>query len=336
MADPLDLTGDLFASYDALRGTGGWFERSRDLLVVTGPDAESYLQGQLSQDVAGLAEGASRPSFLLQPDGKVTAWLRVTRLGPEAFALDVEAGWGEAVAARLRRFLLRVKVEIVERPAADGPAVVAVRGSAHQAAALDALRPGPDVALAIASPSEAGVAGFDLFLADGASWVPPRPRVDPATADVLRIEAGIPAMGAELSDRTIPAEAGQAIIDASVSFTKGCYTGQELVARVDSRGNNVPRQVRSLVLAGAAAAPEVGAEVTDGDKVVGTVTSVTWSPVRSAPIALALLARSVEVPAIVQVAAGEATLTATASALDVPAADAAPAASPPAGVVRFR
>lgn len=336
MTDPLDLTGDLAASHDALRGTGGWWERPRDLLVVTGPDAATYLQGQLSQDVVELAEGASSPSFLLQPDGKVTAWLRVTRLGPESFALDVEAGWGEAVVARLRRFLLRVKVEIVERPAAAGPVVVAVRGSADEATALDALRPGPDVAVVIAASAEAGLAGFDVFLTDDSDWRPPLPQVDPAAAEVVRIEAGEPAMGAELGDRTIPAEAGQAVIDASVSFTKGCYTGQELVARVDSRGNNVPRQVRSLVLPGAASVPEVGAEVTAGGKAVGTVTSVAWSPVRDAPIALALLARSVEVPAIVQVTAGDTTLTATATALSVPATDAEAAAPPRPGVVRFR
>ncbi len=336
MADPLDLTGDLTASYDALRGTGGWFERSRDLVLVTGPDAGSYLQGQLSQDVVGLAEGASSPSFLLQPDGKVTAWLRVTRIGSEAFALDVEAGWGEAVVARLRRFLLRMKLEIVERLAAGGPSVIAVRGGADEATALHTMQPGPDVAVAIAVPSEVGVAGFDVFLADGAEWLPPVPQVDPAAAEVVRIEAGVPAMGAELTDRTIPAEAGQAVLAASVSFTKGCYTGQELVARVDSRGNNVPRQVRSLVLAGAPSAPEVGAEVTDGGKAVGTITSVSWSPVRSAPIALALLARSVEVPAIVQVAAGDGTLTATAAALDVATTDDARARPGRAGVVKFR
>src|SRR5829696_4431751 len=123
-----DLTGDRAAGYHALRGGGGWWVRPRDLVLVRGADAESYLQGQLSQDVAELAPGASACSFLLQPDGKVTAWLRVTRLGADGFALDVEPGWGAAVVERLRRFLLRVKVQLEERPAADGHVVVAVRG----------------------------------------------------------------------------------------------------------------------------------------------------------------------------------------------------------------
>ena len=277
-AGAADLTDDLAASDAALRGSGGWWQGRRDLLVASGPDAATYLQGQLSQDVAGMAVAESRPSFLLQPDGKVTAWLRVTRLADDAFAIDVEAGWGQPVVDRLRRFLLRVKVELVERWAPDAPAVVSVRGGADAADALNALRPDPASVVVVAAPVEGGTAGYDVFLVDGAEWSPPLPLVDPAAAEVLRIEAGVPAMGAELTDRTIPAEAGQAVIDASVSFTKGCYTGQELVARVDSRGNNVPRQVRSLVLAGAPSAPAPGAEVTDQGKAVGAVTSVAWSP----------------------------------------------------------
>ena len=336
MTDAPDLTGDLAASYDALRGIGGWWPSARDLLLASGPDAGTYLQGQLSQDVEGLAVGASTPSFLLQPDGKVTAWLRVTRTGPESFALDVEAGWGQAVIDRLRRFLLRVKVELVERWAADSPAVISVRGGRAHADAIRELRPAGDDVVVVADPLEADLTGFDVFLADGASWSPPRSRVDPAAADVIRIEEGVPAMGAELSDKTIPAEAGQAVIDASVSFTKGCYTGQELVARVDSRGNNVPRQVRALVLAGAEAPPPLGAEVTDQGKAVGAITSVAWSPSRRAPIALALLARSVEVPAIVQVTTPDGPQAATAAALSVPAVDGTPSPPPRAGVVKFR
>ena len=79
---------------------------------VRGPDAISFLQGQLSQDVEQLAVGASAPSFLLQPTGKVDAWLRVTRTADDEVVLDVEPGFGEAVQARLRRFLLRTKAEL--------------------------------------------------------------------------------------------------------------------------------------------------------------------------------------------------------------------------------
>jgi folate-binding protein YgfZ len=103
-------------------------------------------------------------------------------------------------------------------------------------------------------------------------------------------------MGAEATEDTIPAELGQWVIDASVSFTKGCYTGQELVARIDSRGGNVPRHLRGLVGDGLA----VGAPVLVGDKEVGTITSAAGD------VALALLHRSVEVPSRVVVGATEA------------------------------
>ena len=90
--------------------------------------------------------------------------------------------------------------------------------------------------------------------------------------EAVRIECGVPAMGSELTERTIPAEAGQWVIDRSVSFTKGCYTGQELVARIDSRGGNVPRHLRGIVID--ADPPPVGGVVVADGVEVGTLTSV--------------------------------------------------------------
>lgn len=107
-----------------------------------------------------------------------------------------------------------------------------------------------------------------------------------------RILAGMPKMGAELTDETIPGEGGPQLIDLSVSFTKGCYTGQELVARIDSRGGNVPRPIRVIQADGELA---IGDEVrVDGD-VVGVVTSA------SGDVALAPLMRRVEVGDSVEV-----------------------------------
>src|SRR3954454_19371616 len=106
--------------------------------------------------------------------------------------------------------------------------------------------------------------------------------------EAARIAAGWPRMGAEVDERTIPAELGQSIIDQAVSFTKGCYTGQELVARIDSRGGHVPRQLRRIRLA--AEAP-VGAEIEVDGKNVGTLTSVVGTA------ALGFVGRSVEPPA---------------------------------------
>jgi folate-binding protein YgfZ len=265
-----------------LRVAAGACAIERDVVVVRGPDALAFLQGQLSQDVEALAVGETARSFLLQPAGKVDAWLRVARTADDEVVLDVDPGWGAAVEARLRRFLLRTKAEL-EGGRWTG---VALRG------------PGSAAVATAADPSgvhrrEAGwpgVEGVDLLGPDGS------PPVDlpTATADVLeglRIEAGVPAMGAEVHEGTIPAELGQWAIDASASFTKGCYTGQELVARIDSRGGNVPRPVRGLVLDGPV--PAGSAVLVDGAE-VGHLTSVAASSALGT-VALGPLARSVEV-----------------------------------------
>lgn len=275
---------------DALQRGVGLVVLDRDVLAVRGPEAERFLQGQLSQDVAAMVPGTGAPSFVLEPNGKVTAWLRVTRAAADEFLLDVDAGFGDVVAQRLNRFKLRTKCDI---EAVDGWTC--------------AVQPiGPESESAEADPG----AGFRYRLDHGVHYVSPAPfdptRLVPVGAEAYeawRIAHGIPVMGRELvPTATIPGEAGAPVIDSSVSFTKGCYTGQELVARIDSRGGNVPHPVRLLVIDAAAdAVPPAGAEVVMDDKVVGSLTSVAWSPREGAAIALAPLARSVEVGAAVAV-----------------------------------
>lgn len=207
----------------------------RDVIEARGVDARSYLQGQLSQDMAAIDRDGDGWSWLLQPDGKVTALLHVTKAGDEHYTLDVEHPFGEAVLARLKRFLLRVKVELT---------LATVEGTQE--------------------PTRA------------------------------RIERRWPAMGQELDDATIPNAAG--INDVTVSFTKGCYTGQELVARVDSRGNNTPTSLR--LLRANAGALVVGSVVGESDKPTVRVTSADDD------VALAWVARSVAVGEIVTFADG--------------------------------
>ncbi len=240
----------------------------RDVLSVSGADAESYLQGQVSQDVATLAVGESAWSLVLQPQGKVDAWFRVTRVADDGFLLDVDAGFGEVLLARIKRFMMRVKVDLqlatwilhaydgeIDRTTVDAP-IVAVSADG---VGVDVI--GPD----LASPTAQEL----------------------STADYLRrrIEGGIPAMGSELGESTIPAEAG--IVNRSVSFTKGCYTGQELVARVDSRGDNTPRRLRIVSGSGTAS---VGDELLNDGSVAGTITSV--APTSEGWVALAYVKRS--------------------------------------------
>lgn len=258
---------------------------TRDVLTVTGPEAVTWLQGQLSQDVAALAPGDASFTFVLAPQGKVDGWGRITRTADDALRIDVDPGAGEAWLARLNRFKLRTKADL--ELTTDVP-TVAVRGGA------------PDAGLPTGWPGSVGVdyldAGDDVvgaLVAEGAT------EIDAAELDALRIRAGAPRWGAELDAETIPATVGQWAIDASVSFTKGCYTGQELVARIDSRGGNVPRRLAVLVVDGPPPAP--GTEVTVAGAPAGTVTSSAADPATGGSVALAYVPRAVEVPADAEV-----------------------------------
>ncbi len=186
----------------------------RDRVTVVGPDAQRYLQSQLAQDIDGLAVGAAAWTLVLDPSGKIDALARVSRTGDEAFVLDTDAGFGEALVARLNRFKIRVQAEIELDAVGDGG-------------------PAPD-------------------------------------GEAERVAAGWPRMGAEIvPGETIPATTG--LVELAVSLTKGCYPGQELVERMDSRGADAPRSLR-IVDVGPDAA--VGDPILDEGVEVGSLTSV--------------------------------------------------------------
>lgn len=229
----------------------------RDVVRIAGPDAATYLQGQVSQDVLALKIGDSAFSFLLEPQGKVVVWGRITREADDSFLFDVDAGYGDALVARLNRFKLRTKATIEQVPLR----VIALRGD------LGPVITGDDV---VASPFEwPDFEGVDLIgRAPHVSL--PHTEISQADYDARRVAAGVPRLGAELDHDTIPGEAGALVIERSVSFTKGCYTGQELVARVDSRGSNTPRRVRRVVFAAPVAA---GTTLTVDGNDAGMVTS---------------------------------------------------------------
>ncbi len=245
-----------------------WCATTRDAVRVTGKDAVSYLQSQLSQELGPLPVGSSAWSLLLQPNGRVDALLRVRRTGDEELVVDADRGWGEAVLARLQRFRIRVAAEL--QPAEL--AVIAVRG--------DGLAMPPGAEPAWWGPEH----GFDLLDAEAG---PPAGVAagDEAALEVARVAAGWPAMGREITEQTIPAELGP-LLDLAVSFTKGCYPGQELVERMNSRGASAPRAVRRLEAEGGTLS--IDDVVTFEGREVGTVTSA------AAGAALAIVNRAVE------------------------------------------
>ena len=253
-----------------------WIER--DVVQAAGDDAVPFLQGQLAQDVAALAIGQSAWSLLLEPSGKVTAWVRATRVGATELVLDTDPGAGPLVVQRLQRFKLRTKCEL---ELSEATATLAVRGVAM---------PGEGAGLPIAWP---GVDGFDQL---GPSGSPPAgvALVDTAVYEVARIEAGVPVSGVDVTTDTIPAEAGQWLLDASVSFTKGCYTGQELVAR-STPGAATSRSPCACSRSTATSArPRWAWRSRTAPRSSAGSRAPLWSPAREATVALGAVSRTVD------------------------------------------
>jgi folate-binding protein YgfZ len=270
------LTADL----DALRAGGAWVDRSdRGVVTIVGPDTFSFLQALVSADLDPLADGDAVHSLLLAPQGKLDVDFRLVRVGPEEAWLDCAPGLGEHLAASLTRFRIRVKAEILDRT--DELGVLSRVGDDDGVVAPDGVHRIPTAW------------GFDL-IGPRAALPDVGPVVDPIAYEAWRIEQAIPVQPADVDDTTIPQEAF--LEQDAVSFTKGCFIGQELVCRIDSRGH-VNRFLR-LVSRIEGDWPPVGAEIVVDDKVVGALTSV--APAELPTGALGYVRREVEPPTSVE------------------------------------
>jgi folate-binding protein YgfZ len=220
--------------------------RPRAFVGVSGPDAEDYLQRMISNDVAALAPGGSCEALLLTAKARVIAPMRVLRRAPDDFLLLTEPELGERLRAELvrMRFAAKVQVEVEEHTS------YLLLGSA-----------------------EGGIPNEDYGV-PAVEVLDDQPREDlPSLADEelerLRIEAGTPRFGREIDDRVLPAEAG--LVERTVSFTKGCFPGQEPIARLQYRGH-ANRGLRVLALE-TAELPAPDSEILHEGKGVGRVTS---------------------------------------------------------------
>ncbi len=194
----------------------------RDVVLVEGPEAAAYLHGQVSQDVLAVDVGASVLSFLLEPRGPVECLFRLTRVDQERFVLDTDPGGGELLASSLNRFKLRTKAEIE----LARWQMATIRG----AGAADIDLSGVDGAEVVAWPWDGN--GVDLI--GPAIEAPAGLMVGSVEEfDADRCQHGLPAMGSDVQVGDIPNETG--LVSLAVSFTKGCYRGQELVERIDAR-----------------------------------------------------------------------------------------------------
>jgi folate-binding protein YgfZ len=223
--------------------------RPRAFVRVAGPDAESLLQRLVSNDVAVLGDGDACDALLLTNKARVIAPLRIVRRGADDFLLLTEPELGERVRRELVRFRLAAKAEIEPEE--------------HDSYVLLGEDAAPEGALAVPTP-DYGVPAVEVLDADAPTGAA---TVSDDELELLRIEARTPRWGRELDDRVLPAEAG--LVERAVSLKKGCFPGQEPIARLHYRGH-ANRGLRVLELD---EEPPYDAEVRLGEKVVGRVTS---------------------------------------------------------------
>jgi tRNA-modifying protein YgfZ len=279
------------SDYELVTESAALVDRSeRAKFLVRGGEAGDFLQGQVSNDVEALQPGTGCYATVLSHKGKLRTDLRVLR-GEDWFWLDTEA-----IGRLVLEHMLRTKSlgrDVQFEDVTESRALLSIVGPA----ARDRLDAAPPAAEHSFVTGEHGIyvatlLGVDVICAPGTALEVEQ--VAEEAAECLRIEAGRPRLGLDMDAETMPQEAG--INDRAVSFTKGCYVGQETVARLHYRGKP-NRHLRGLRLSEPA---ERGTDIVLGDKMVGRLGSTCVSP-RLGPIALALVRREAEPGATVDV-----------------------------------
>jgi folate-binding protein YgfZ len=314
--------------YNALQDGAGLLDRrSRGRLQLTGADRKSYLQGLLTNDIAALSTGEGCYAALLTAQGRMLSDMRVAELG-DRILVDLPGMTAESVRQRLADFIFSEDVEV--RDAGEelgqlgvyGPEAAAILASVLSPSSRERLEKMPldanqelrlgDTPATVVRSDDYGVAGFEVFVAasevaklSDALRAAGAKDVTPETVEVTRIEAGRPEFGSDMDEHTIPLEAG--IETRAISYTKGCYVGQEVIIRVLHRGHG--RVAKRLVgLLGAEADPPLlrGMRIEAGSKPAGSITSAAVSPRLRRPIALGYVHRdSAEPGTVLQVIEGE-------------------------------
>ncbi|HAM70069.1 MAG TPA: hypothetical protein DCM86_00305 [Verrucomicrobiales bacterium] len=323
--------GDPAAEYQALRSTAGAIDLSfRSRICLLGADRKKFLHGQVTNQVNELATGSGCYAALVTAKGKMQSDLLIHCLEDELL-LDFEPGLASAIAQRLERYIIADDVQVVDvgepyghlslqGPAARSALDLLDLGIAAPAAACGSIHLAhPTLGdLYVVRQPRLGSEGFDFFapaaalgalfdkLAAGARAVGGR-AVGWDAFEVVRIEGTIPRFGADMDETTLPPEAG--LESRAISYSKGCYIGQEVIARIRTYGQ-VARAIRGIHFPGAkAGAPARGEKLHWGGKEIGHITSACLSPALGGGVALAYLRREHNAPGDeVEVRSAEGTL----------------------------
>jgi folate-binding protein YgfZ len=305
-------TGVETDEYRALREGCGLLDRSdRGRLALSGPDAVEFLNGQVTNELATLAPGEGRYAAFLTHKGKMLGDLRVLAVAGETgeleLLLDTERTSLQALFDMIRRFKVGYRAELHKRTLERGLLSLLGPRADEIAGASPGAEEHANVALQIDGIEALAIrtdAGIDLLCSaqeteplSAALRARGATPVSEAAAECLRVESGRPRFGIDLDDTVIPQEAG--LNERAVSFTKGCYVGQETVARLFYKGKP-NRHLRGLKLSAPA---DTGAPLVLGEREVGRIGSVVSSP-SLGPIALALVRREAEPGAHLAVGAG--------------------------------
>jgi hypothetical protein len=301
---------DFLADYQALSDAAGLVDfGQRTLIEIAGDDRAKFLHNLCTNEIRKLPPGAGCETFLTNVQGKIVAHVLVFS-GPDSLTLETVPGQAEKILAHLDRYLIREKVELRDRSLDWSQWLLAGPKSEPMLASLvEGDRP---LELWASRKSQIGphevwlrrvdIAGPTGFLLDcrrdeaetlGQILVQAGARrVGMQAFEARRIESGFPFYGADISDKNLPQELARD--DRAISFTKGCYLGQETVARIDALGH-VNQTLAGVRFDGGAAVP-IGLELTADGAIVGRVTSAAYSPGLHAPLALAFVRRGSNQP----------------------------------------
>lgn len=276
---------------------------SQSTIALTGADRATFLHALLTNDVTSLGAGQGTYAAYLTPQGRMISDMRVIETGARML-LNVERGIAAQLAERLDKLVFSEDVQVNQADdlvvfGVHGPSAARMIQNATGISVVELANQYDNItarSLTIVRDDGLGVQGYDLYVPAGDSEAV-RARLIEAgaveaseeTVETLRIEAGRPRFGVDMGTDTIPLEAG--LESRAISFTKGCYVGQEVIVRVMHRGHGrVARRLVSILLTNGKV-PAAGDAIQSGERAVGEITSATASPRLGAPLALGYVQR---------------------------------------------